>query len=271
MPTVDIYSIPKYYDILHGPGTASEVEGLFRIQRRFVGDVAQPVWLEPACGSGRYLRAAAKKGVRAIGFDLSEAMVEYAAKEADREGVSAQTEFFVGDMRDFNVKRNVEPVHFAFNTINTIRHIGSDAAMLDHFECMAQALMPGGVYIVGISMVSYGNESPAEDLWKGSRRGVTVSQVINYIPATGRRGHESRTERVISHLTVIEDGHEVHFDSTYGLRSYDREQWETLIGRSKMQIVTTINEQGEDLPVPEIGYILFVLRPREEASLRGRR
>jgi hypothetical protein len=165
-------------------------------------------------------------------------------------------------MRDFNRVRAVEPAHFAFNTINTIRHIGSDAAMLDHFECMAEALHPGGVYVVGISMVSYGNESPAEDLWKGSRRGISVSQVINYIPATGRRGHGSRTERVISHLTVMEEGRELHFDSTYGLRSYDREQWQKLIERSALQIAATINEQGEDMTVPEIGYILYVLKPR---------
>jgi cyclopropane fatty-acyl-phospholipid synthase-like methyltransferase len=263
MPNVDIYSIPHYYDILHAPGTASEVAGLLQIQDRFVGEVAEPVWLEPACGSGRYLRAAAKKGVRTVGFDLSTPMVEYAIEQAKREDVADLSRYFVADMRDFTKGRRLPKAHLAFNTINTIRHVSSDAAMLDHFACVAQSLAPGGVYAVGLSMCCYGHEPEAEDVWKGSRGGTTVSQVITYIPAFGRNGNAARVERVISHLTVTSKGVEEHIDSSYGLRSYDVQQWRELIDKSELEIVATTDEKGNPAPEPVIGYIIYILKPRE--------
>lgn len=262
MPSVDIYSIPHYYDILHAPGTASEVEGLFAIQKRFLGKVDAPVWLEPACGSGRYLRGAAKKGVRTIGFDLSGPMIEYAKEEARREKVEKLSTYFVADMRDFTRGRKLPPAHLAFNTINTIRHVTSDAAMIEHFACVAESLAPGGVYAVGLSMCSYGQEPETEDVWRGKRGDTTVTQLINYIPAFGRSGNAARVERVISHLTVTRAGAEEHIDSSYGLRSYDVEQWRALVEKSALEIVTTTNEHGVDTPEPAVGYIIYIMKAR---------
>ncbi|MFZ4574521.1 MAG: class I SAM-dependent methyltransferase [Phycisphaerales bacterium] len=262
MANVDIYSIPHYYDILHTPGTATEVAGLAQIQDRFVGSVEEPVWLEPACGSGRYLRAAAKRGVRTVGFDLSEPMVKYAIEQAKQEGVAELSRYFVADMRDFTEGRRLPKAHFAFNTINTIRHVASDAAMLGHFACVARSLAPGGVYAVGLSMCSYGREPATEDVWHGTRAGTTVSQLINYIPAFGRNGNAARVERVISHLTVTTRGVEEHIDSSYGLRSYDVAQWRELLGKSELEIVATVDEHGVDTMEPEVGYIIYILRPR---------
>lgn len=290
------YTDPKVYDVLHGPETAGEVRLLRRLAVRLDCDGAASVWLEPACGSGRLLRAAAKHGVRGYGFDISAPMIEYAresaAKLGERRGrkkaaktsktgtanaakpsaaASKAPKFFVADMRGFEAAAEREfgkplpKADMAFNLINTIRHLGDDRAMLDHFEAVARVLKPGAAYVVGISLCSYGNEFESEDVWTGSRGGLRVTQTVQYLPASGRRGEGARAERVISHLTVIDskaapgEPVERHIDETYALRSYDLKQWNELIAKSAVRVAATFDGDGKPIEPSEPGYVLYGL------------
>ncbi|MEM7623060.1 MAG: class I SAM-dependent methyltransferase, partial [Planctomycetota bacterium] len=136
------YDDPVVYDILHTPGTAREVDGLTRIARRFVSAPSGAAlrWLEPACGTGRYLRVAAKRGAQAIGFDESAAMVAYASERAPRNMhvYTAGMETFVG------AGCEAGSIGFAFNLINTFRHLMDDAAAAAHLREMRAALCDGG-------------------------------------------------------------------------------------------------------------------------------
>lgn len=249
-----LYQDPFIYDVLHAPGTAEGVDGLARIAHCFGGSVRgrRPVWLEPACGTGRFLRVAARRGVRAVGFDLSETMVAYAKKRVGPGG-----RVFVADMTAFADKVGRGRVDFAFNPINTIRHLRSDGEMLAHFEQMSLALRPRGVYAVGLSTSAYGLEAPSEDVWEGARGRVRVRQIVQYEPPS--RG---RTERVFSHLIVTRGSRVEHHDSAYGLRCYSGEQWRRLIGRSALELLAVVDEWGEPLEPGAFGYAVYVLRPR---------
>jgi SAM-dependent methyltransferase len=265
------YSLPEIYDILHSPGTLGEVKGLEKIAGRFV--VSRPLkdqtWLEPACGSGRYLRAAAARGRRVVGFDLEPAMVAYAKRSIrelrrrrqGRRGGRAvpAARIFMGDMTRFADHLKPASVDFAFNLINSIRHLDSDTAMLAHFRGIARVLRPGGVYAVGLSLSSYDHEIPTEDVWVGRRGRSEVKQVVQYLVPTRRK----RSEPVISHLTVTRGPRTQELDFTYTLRSYDTRQWERLIARSPLKIMATVDEQGGDLAIYEPGYAIFILAPRD--------
>lgn len=279
------YSLPEVYDILHAAGTAQEVTGLERIARRFVKDVplAEQTWLEPACGSGRYLRVAAGRGRNVIGFDISPGMVEYAnrsieARLARRSTAARGTKVkskpartpthpavHIADLTTFarTMSRVLRPgsADFAFNLINTIRHLPSDRAMLDHFEQIATVLKPGGVYALGLSLSSYGFEIPSEDIWIGRRGRCEVRQVVQYLPGTGE-GKGGRPERVISHLTVTRGRRVDEIDFTYDLRGYDLTQWNRLVARSPLEVIRTVREDGAWLEVSEPGYAIFILRAR---------
>lgn len=258
---VDFYEIPSLYDILHAAGTAREVDGLERIARRFVERgrrSAAPVWLEPACGTGRYLRVAAGRGVRAIGFDMSEAMIGYGRRRM--EGLGRRADLFEGDMTSFASRVGKGKVDFAFNLINTIRHLETDAAMLAHFEQMRRVLKPGGVYAVGIGLTAYGLEFPSEDVWEGVRGMCRVRQVVQYEPAAGGRGKQSRAEKVYSHLTVMRPRGREELDSAYELRSYSRGQWMGLLGRAGFEVLGVVDEDGKEMEFPTSGYGVYVLK-----------
>ncbi|CAG0993628.1 hypothetical protein PHYC_02437 [Phycisphaerales bacterium] len=266
---VDFYSIPRLYDILHARGTAHDVQTARGLQSRFVPRRPGPsTWLEPACGTGRYLRYASRRGIHGVGFDISRPMINF-ARRAKRGPLLSRVRkrgsltFFTARMEDFDRTHALPPIDLAYNPINTIRHLTSDRAMVDHFRAVASVLRPGAVYLVGISLCAYGLESPTEDVWIGREGATRVVQVAQYLPATGSRGEAARAERVISHLTVTRGRREHHINSTYALRSYDLAQWEEIIDRAGLDVVGVTDGDGHHAVPMGPGYFLYVLRPRK--------
>lgn len=259
MDSVGLYTDAAVYDILHGPGTAEDVDVLEAIAAKHAAG-APDVWLEPACGSGRYLRVASGRGHGVVGFDLEPGMIEYAEARAERAGMSDRSSYFVGDMRSFASDVEAGSIGLAFNLINTFRHLESDADALRHFEEMAAVLAPSGVYVVGISLTVYGLEPPSEDVWEGARGQCRVSQVVQYMPPTDADG--DRMEQVYSHLTIERPRGEEHRPSHYALRAYDLEQWRALVAKSALREVAVVDQEGEPCEATAPGYSLWVLGRR---------
>lgn len=265
--------MPEMYDVLHAAGSADDVRVLEKIERRHAQTtvVGARTWLEPACGTGRLLRLAAARGRNVIGFDREPEMVEYARRRvlatlgrgaSGRPVRRGAVNIFRADMTDFARRVRARSVDLAFNLINTIRHLPSDAAMLAHFNEIARVLRPGGVYAVGLSVSSYGNEIPTEDIWVGRRGLVSVRQVVQYLPAPGGRGRAARMERCINHMTVTRGRRETEHDFVYDLRAYDLRQWSALISRSRLCIGAVLDDQGGPIEPTEPGYAVYILRPR---------
>lgn len=249
-----MYEAAAVYDILHAPGTAADVAGLERLAGLHAGAAsASRTWLEPACGTGRHLRVLAAHGHRILGTDRSPAAIEYASATLARRGLSGRVSLRVADM--------TEPVAapgsigIAFNTINSIRHLPDDDAMLRHFEAIARALTPGGLYAVGLSTTLYGLEPPTEDVWTAARGRCRVTQLVQYLPpASGER-----TETVVSLITVDRPSGARRIDDRYWLRTYSLEQWLALIDRSALTLHAVTDERGDPLDPAPCGYRLYLL------------
>lgn len=235
----DWYTHPAWYDILHAGGTAREVDGLTCIAERFVRTRGRaPVWLEPGCGTGRYLRVAAGRGIGVVGVDQCGPMLEYARRGFASRGLKGV--FIEAPMADFSVPNGAE---FAFCLINSIRHLASDRAMLAHLQCVAKGLGRGGVYAVGLSIIHPGAGMDSDDTWAGARGNCRVRQLISYLAPD----EEKREERVISNIVVETPTRITHLDCAYTLRTYTLAQWVRLIGRSAMELVAVTDEWGEEL------------------------
>jgi SAM-dependent methyltransferase len=264
----DWYRHPAWYDVLHTPGTRGEVGGLERIARRY----AQPsptgamTIVEPACGTGRYLRVLAGRGHRVVGIDATPEMVAYAQQRLARYGDRARV--IEGDMTDFRMPRGWR-ADFAFNPINSIRYLTSDAAMVAHLGAVRRSLRVGGVYAVGLSVCQYGAEFPSEDVWRAARGSLSVTQVVQYHPS--ERG--KRKEQVHSLLIAVTPRREAHLNTSYVLRAYSCPQWVGLVRKSGLVVAEVADEVGDPVrggwaggvwKKPETaGYAIWVLR-REE-------
>lgn len=274
MDAIELYDDPSVYDVLNTPGTAEEVRGLEKMRRRWgCARTAAPVaaatrravapstWLEPACGTGRYLRLAARRRHRVLGIDRSAPMVEYALRRMKSLGLARRADLRTGDMTRLPLEWRGR-VDFAFCLVNTIRHLPGDRDVLAHFREIARVLRPRAVYCVGITLTTYGVEFPSEDVWDGRRGPVRVKQVIQYVPPVTPADERARAERVYSHLIVTRGRRVEHRDSRYILRTYSRRQWESLIARSPLRVKAVVDEQGVPLHLSPSGYGVWVLGKR---------
>lgn len=94
------YDRPSWYDIVNQKGSAQEARELDTIARKHARTkfyrsppskgASGAVWLEPACGSGRLLRAGAALGAKVIGIDSNPNMVAYAHRSLARRGLTGR-------------------------------------------------------------------------------------------------------------------------------------------------------------------------------------
>lgn len=257
-----LYADPALYDILYTPGTAAEVDALERIERAHGTQPLQKnrLWFEPACGTGRYLRVAEGRGRRVAGFDRDKRQLAYAAGRLK----CPKRHLFPADMVDFvdaytRADLPLGGITFAFNPVNTLRHLDSDAAFVKHFNQMAKVMAPGGLYVVGLSLVDYGWLFPDEDTWQGTRGQCQVTQLVNYLPPEPGTT-TARREKVISHLTVTRPRGEEHFDDTYDLHCCDQSQWRRVIKRSAARWLASYDGSGQPLADRVLPYQLEVLQ-----------
>jgi SAM-dependent methyltransferase len=272
------YDDPSIYDLLSTPGTAAEVDGLLRIARRYARTAAARragglAWLEPACGTGRYLRVLAARGERVCGFDVHPGMVAYARATLRRRGLARRARVLEADMRRFATRVGVGRFDVAFNLFNTIRHLESDAEVIAHLREMARALRPGGIYAVGLSFTRYGEDAVEEDVWEARRGRCVVRQVVQYLPPGAFAEPEARREvgagrfeRVVSHLSIERPAGVEHRDDTYRLRCYDAAQWRRVVGKSPLRVVATVDGYGRPLAERVTPHAIDVLMHRRRGS-----
>lgn len=255
MAGTSLYDDALAYDVLHAAGTAAEVRGLEAIERRFLPRRrGRRVWLEPACGTGRCLRAAARLGKTVVGFDLHPGMVAFARNRMPT-APARGSRTFTADMTSFSAHVAPGSIDLAFCLINTIRHLPTDAAMRAHLMQVRRALRPGGVYVVGMSLCAYRREHATEDVWTGARGRLRVTQVVQYEPPDPRH----RAERVVSHLIIERPRGIEHRDAVYHLRSYNMRQWTRVVEAARMRVAASVDERGIDYPIREPGYHWLVL------------
>jgi SAM-dependent methyltransferase len=298
----DFYADAHLYDVLHAGGTRREVSVHLAIARAHLPRTARHHTIfEPASGTGRYLIDLARRGHTCLGIDLLPAMTRYARAAARRAlAHTARTPptLLTGDMCRFTWPARIGPADWSFCPINSIRHLRSDAQMLAHLRLVRRHTRPGGLYIVGLEVIDPPLLQPTEDVWHGRVPGLSVRQIVQYLPPEEHHAADARSrhrfEQVISHLVVKQRNQARgslqiptprgrdkggalpplttrrsslvaplstrHIDSVYTLRTYTLGQWLGVIHRSGWSLLATYNAEGTLRPRATLGYYLWVLR-----------
>lgn len=236
-----LYDCPQWYDIVHEAGTAAEVTQLQRINKKY--GTGGRRWLEPACGTGRFLRVLANRGCQAVGYDASPVMLDYARRRLQARGLKAR--LCPGDMATFVRPRTFD---IAFNLINTFRHLLDPLEALAHLNCIARSLKRGGVYVLGIDLIDYDDPQPGEEVWVARRGRCNVRHVMFNIPPERRR----RRERIINHLIVDTPSGRSTYESHYDLLSYNLAEWLYLLEESELNCIAAYDFDWQ--PIDITGY-----------------
>lgn len=103
----------------------------------------EKVFLEVACGPANQARSFAKAGWTALGLDLSESMIEYARSKDKAAAINIR--YYAEDMTDFYIP---ERALIVSNPLESISHILTNEAMINHLRAVSAVMVKGGVYII---------------------------------------------------------------------------------------------------------------------------
>ena len=255
----NLYDYPKYYDLVYGSDWKAEFDFLLACFEKHVEGRVRSVY-EPACGTGRLLVKLAEAGYQVGGLDLNPKAVDYCNDRLERAGFKRSAT--VDDMADFQVKK---PVDAAFNTINSFRHLGSEKQAKSHLQCMADALRPGGIYVLGLHLTPTAVEPMQEESWSARRGNLAVMSRLWVTDCD----LEQRCETVGMSFDVYTPTRQFRIEDEVYFRTYTHRQMAKLLKGATEFDVTECYDFGYDVDQPvEVGPatedIVYVLKKRQK-------
>ncbi len=219
---LDWYDTPRYYDLVFREDTELEAEFLEAMVQRHAAckPRSRPRVYEPACGSGRLVKALAERGWDVAGSDLSRPMLDYASEQLAADGRHATLR--EGDMASHSPRGRFELAHCL---VSTFKYLLTEDDARAHLERVAQALRIGGIYVLGFHLTDYDRRTKSRERWVVSERGTRVVCNIQGWPADRRK----RLEDVRSRLVVTEGGAERRSETSWQFRTYDAPQVRRLL------------------------------------------
>ncbi len=183
-------------------------------------------FLELGSGPSRHAREFAARGWNSFALDLSKEMLEFAAEEAEREGVTIHTVH--ADMSSFKLK---EKVDVAATLMESISHLTTNEQMISHFKSVAKALNPGGVYIIEATHPQFFFPDNEPNIWT-CRKGKTKVEVTFGLP-TDKYNSITQVWDVTTRMKITEKGEEYFTETITSLRWYLAQEMKLLIQQSK--------------------------------------
>lgn len=183
--TANLYDYPRYYDLVFGSDWKAEFDFLRDAFDEFVTGKTKRLF-EPACGTGRLVFRLAKVGYKVSGLDLNPRAVDYCNRRLAKHDLPETA--FIGDMAKFTLPK---PVDAAFNTINSFRHLPTEAAARAHLQCMTKAIRKGGIYVLGLHLTPTEGEPLTEESWSARRGHLCINTHLQTFE-TDRRGRMER-------------------------------------------------------------------------------
>ncbi len=250
-----IYDYPKYYDLIFGSDCLAEMAFLQDCFAAFPDRKVRTLF-EPACGTGRLMIRFAKLGYSISGNDLNPKAIDFCNRRLLRHDFPASA--IVGDMCDFRLKR---PVDAAFNTINSFRHLEDPKLAEAHLRVMADAVAPGGLYVLGLHLTPATGSQVEEESWTAVRGSLKIASKMWLVDREPARRLETYRMR---YRIDKPSGREV-LEDQFNFLTYNVPQILDLIGSEPRWEIAQIYDFAYDIEKPieltdRTEDVVFVLR-----------
>ena len=212
---------PYYYDLIFDAGTAQESAFIAECIARF-GRADSKQLLEPACGTGRLMAALGSAGFEVHGYDDSPEMLAIAQARLQKKNLAATTSVVRGRMESYAPPTKLAA---AYNLVSTFKYLLSEADAAAHLQLVADALLPGGLYILGLHLSDYEDDRRSRERWHASEGKTHVVCNIQSWPAD----RKNRTEEVRSRLIARRGPQRKKLETNWTFRTYDAAQLRALL------------------------------------------
>ena len=201
----EVYNYPLYYEISFSfRDIAAEVNVMEECMRRFSKIPVKSV-LELGCGNCPHAPALCDRGYRYTGIDISPQMIEFSKRKT--EAFRERLKLLLADMNSFNLDDQVE---FVFIQVGSL-FVANDVDIQTHFDSVARALRPGGLYFLD-GCITFSEEllAPEGVTWELERDGIKVKTNVTWSPV-------NRAMQVFNEchtFDVVDNGKEYHIEGS---------------------------------------------------------
>lgn len=175
------YDYPHYYDIAFQSETAIEADFIEAACRKYAAGPVRTL-LEPACGTGRLVVELVRRGYQVVGLDRNLAALEYLERRLRRRKLPSLV--FAADMSQFGLAR---PVDAAYCTFDSFRHLLTEETARRHLAAVAEAVRPGGIYILGFHLLPPDASEECIERWTERRGRWRVTVTLRVLRCDRRR------------------------------------------------------------------------------------
>lgn len=194
-----IYDNPLYYEIAFSfRDIAREVDTMERCIQLFSRVPVRRV-LEIGCGPAPHMMELMDRGYEYLGIDLSPKMLDFAAAKAEKAGLSPT--LLSKDMIRFSLEDRAD---FAFVLLGSL-FARNTADLISHFDSMAAALLPGGIYLLDWC-IQFDKMLEGSDSWVIERDNIRTRTSCSwrYIDPVSQTAEELIQIEVEDHGTKME-------------------------------------------------------------------
>ncbi|HOM17728.1 MAG TPA: class I SAM-dependent methyltransferase, partial [Thermoguttaceae bacterium] len=227
--------------------------------------------LEPACGTGRLAAELARRGYRVFGLDRNLAALGYLRRRASRQRLRAFP--FAADMSRFGL---AQPVDAAYCTFDSFRHLLTEQAAQQHLTAVAEAVRPGGIYILGLHLLPPDASPECIERWTERRGRCQVTVTLRVLRCDRRRRIEWIRISVLVRKGVpkhpkrwnAQSGQVIRFRDEFPLRIYTARQFRRLLTKTPQWELADVYDFWYEIDHPmkltdQMADTVFILRRRE--------
>ncbi|WP_234824131.1 class I SAM-dependent methyltransferase [Bremerella cremea] len=257
---VDCYDYPQYWDLSFRDETPMECD-FFEAAFKQFGEGEFHRVLDIGCGGGRNVVEMAARGFDVLGLDNNEKSLKYLAKRLKRRELEA--EILTADMANFELEETIDA---ALCTFNTFRHLVSENDALSHLRSVANALRPGGLYILGFHIIPLDADPECHERWTAKHGQTKVTTTLKVV----RFSRAERREVLRFNLHVKKGDEVLRLKTEYPYRLYTGDEFRKLLSKvPELEIREVYDFWYEiDYPVPfdhELSDAVFVLQKKADA------
>ncbi len=199
-----LYDYPEYYETAFSwRDIKKEADFFDRCIQHFSKTPVRRV-LELGSGPAPHMDQWAKRGIEYVGIDTNEKMIEYAKKRARRLTIVAS--ILKSDMLSFSLEKPVDFVYVMLGSLyaNTTKDLDS------HFNSVAKALTPGGLYFLDWCVNFQWSDSTAEEQsWNITKEKLKAEVTFK----TERVDRAAQTVRNTLTANIDDAGHQLKLEA----------------------------------------------------------
>jgi len=192
MSVSDVYRYPQYYALGYRWNTQAECDFIEACLKASAPSGGKRL-LDIGCGSGRHLSELASRGYQMTGVDLRPEMVEFVREESRKAGLSVAVS--VDDLQALSVEGTFDA---AFCFMDTFRFLLTNEAILSHLKCVAERLVPGGLYVTDFWIPAQWDQIANEvHQWEQTEGSTTVRVFYLQYPDTVDPIHQTFEDELV--------------------------------------------------------------------------